>query len=92
MSSKPNAGVSLAISAGLASVLVAAILVALKLWALGGTGALSIADFAILGWAWRHERHKVDLADFPNVKRWYDALMARPGVQRGFAVPLRHAA
>src|SRR5689334_14813253 len=33
-------------------------------------GALSIADFAILGWAWRHERHKVDLKDFPNVKRW----------------------
>ncbi len=27
---------------------------------------LSIADFAILGWAWRHPRHKVDLADFPK--------------------------
>ena len=27
----------------------------------------SIADFAILGWAWRHPRHKVDLAEFPNV-------------------------
>jgi len=53
-------------------------------------GDLSIADFAILGWAWRHERHKVDLADFPHVRRWYEALMARPGVQRGFAVPLRH--
>jgi GST-like protein len=49
---------------------------------------ISIADFAILGWAWRHERHKVDLADFPNVKRWYEAMMARPGVQRGFAVKL----
>jgi GST-like protein len=47
---------------------------------------LSIADFAILGWAWRHPRHKVDLAEFPNVKRWYDAMMARPGVARGFAV------
>ena len=53
-------------------------------------GELSIADFAILGWAWRHERHQVDLADFPHVQRWYRALMARPGVQRGFAVPLRH--
>ncbi len=53
---------------------------------------LSIADFAILGWVWRHERHKVDLAEFPHVKRWYERLMARPGVQRGFAVPLRHAA
>ena len=54
--------------------------------------ALSIADFAILGWAWRHPRHKVDLAEFPNVQRWYQALMARPGVMRGFAVPLRRAA
>jgi GST-like protein len=26
---------------------------------------LSIADFAILGWAWRHQRHQVDLSDFP---------------------------
>jgi GST-like protein len=51
-------------------------------------GPLSVADFAILGWAWRHERHKVDLADFPNVRRWYDTLMARPGVQRGFSVAL----
>ena len=51
-------------------------------------GALSVADFAILGWAWRHERHRVDLADFPAVRRWYDALMARPAVQRGFAVRL----
>ena len=49
---------------------------------------VTIADFAILGWAWRHERHKVDLADFPHVKRWYEAMMARPGVQRGFAVAL----
>jgi GST-like protein len=49
---------------------------------------LSVADFAILGWAWRHERHKVPLADFPNVGRWYAALMARPGVKRGFEVKL----
>jgi len=51
-------------------------------------GALSIADFAILGWAWRHERHQVNLDEFPNVKRWYEALMARPGVKRGFEVAL----
>jgi GST-like protein len=50
--------------------------------------ALSIADFAILGWAWRHPRHKVDLAEFPDVKRWYEAMMARPAVTRGFAVKL----
>jgi GST-like protein len=51
-------------------------------------GELSIADFAIVGWAWRHERHGVDLADFPNVRRWYDAMMDRPGVRRGFEVAL----
>jgi GST-like protein len=51
-------------------------------------GELSIADFAVLGWVWRHERHQVDLADFPNVKRWYEAMLARPGVQRGLSIPL----
>ena len=53
---------------------------------------LSIADFAIVGWAWRHTRHRIDLADYPNVRRWYDAMLARPGVARGFAVPLERAA
>ncbi len=52
-------------------------------------GDLSIADFAILGWVWRHPRHQVDLAQFPHVKRWFDQLMARPAVQRGFAVALK---
>jgi GST-like protein len=51
-------------------------------------GELSVADFAILGWAWRHERHQVSLDEFPNVKRWYEGLLARPAVQRGFAVKL----
>jgi GST-like protein len=51
-------------------------------------GPLSVADFAILGWAWRHPRHKVELSDFPQVKRWYDALMARPAVKRGMEAKL----
>jgi GST-like protein len=51
-------------------------------------GELSIADFAILGWVWRHPRHKVDLAEFPQVRRWYESLMARPAVRRGFEVKL----
>jgi GST-like protein len=29
----------------------------------------------------------VNLADFPNVKRWYDAINARPTVTKGMAVP-----
>jgi len=51
-------------------------------------GEPSVADFAILGWAWRHERHLVPFDDLPNVAAWYDRLMARPGVKRGFEVPL----
>jgi GST-like protein len=54
-------------------------------------GSLSIADFALLGWVWRHQRHQVDLADFPNVGRWYSSMMSRPAVIRGFAVPMRKA-
>ncbi|MGA9868026.1 MAG: glutathione binding-like protein [Acetobacteraceae bacterium] len=51
-------------------------------------GDVSIADFAILGWAWRHERHQVDFAEFPNVARWYRQMMARPATARGFEVAL----
>ncbi len=53
-----------------------------------GGEAVSVADFAIMGWAWRHERHQIDLGDFPNVRRWYDAMMGRPGTKRGFEVAL----
>ncbi len=49
---------------------------------------VSIADFAILGWAWRHERHKVDLAEFPSVQRWYTDMMSRPATRRGYEVAL----
>ena len=54
-----------------------------------GGSDVSIADFAIVGWVWRHARHQVDLAEFPNVQRWYDGMMARPGTARGFEVALR---
>jgi GSH-dependent disulfide-bond oxidoreductase len=47
----------------------------------------SIADIATYPWVSRHEWHKVDLNDFPGVKRWYDAISARPAVQKGMNVP-----
>ncbi|MEL6640462.1 MAG: glutathione S-transferase N-terminal domain-containing protein [Pseudomonadota bacterium] len=49
---------------------------------------LSIADFAIWPWAARFDYHKVDLNDFPNVKRWYLALADRPAFERGYRQPL----
>jgi GST-like protein len=47
----------------------------------------SIADIATYPWVARHEWHRVDLAAFPAVKRWYDTIGARPAVARGMAVP-----
>lgn len=51
-------------------------------------GEPSIADFAILGWAWRHERHEVPFDDLPNVAAWYARMMSRPATARGFEVAL----
>jgi GSH-dependent disulfide-bond oxidoreductase len=50
-------------------------------------GEYSIADIATYPWVARHEWHKVALADFPNVARWYEAIGARPAVARGMRVP-----
>ena len=47
----------------------------------------SIADIATYPWVARYEWHKVDLNDFPGVKRWFDAISARPAVQKGMNVP-----
>jgi GSH-dependent disulfide-bond oxidoreductase len=49
-------------------------------------GEYSIADMATYPWVARFEWHKVALAEFPNVDRWYKALGARPAVQRAMAV------
>ena len=50
-------------------------------------GEYSIADIASFPWVARHEWHQIELGDFPNVKRWYDAIGVRPAVQRGMKVP-----
>ena len=51
-------------------------------------GDYSIADIATYPWVSRHEWHKTDLAQYPNVKRWFDQISARPAVQRGMLVPV----
>jgi len=50
-------------------------------------GDYSIADIAVWPWATRFEWQEVDLAEFPNVRRWYAAVAARPAVQKGYHVP-----
>ena len=46
----------------------------------------SMADIITFPWIRNPERRNIDLADYPNVKRWHDAIAARPAVQRGVAV------
>jgi GST-like protein len=46
----------------------------------------SIADIATFPWIRNPQRRAIDLAEFPNVQRWHDAIAARPAVQRGCAV------
>jgi GST-like protein len=50
-------------------------------------GDYTIADMITYPWVARHEWHKTDLNAFPNVKRWFDAMSARPAVRKGMAVP-----
>lgn len=47
----------------------------------------SVADIAIWCWASRFEYQRIDLDDYPEVRRWYLRLAERPAYQRGYAVP-----
>ena len=49
----------------------------------------TIADVATFPWTARWEWHGLEngLNGYPNVKRWYDAIRARPAVRRGYDVP-----
>ncbi len=45
-------------------------------------GDYSIADMATFPWIRLHERQGQDMADFPNLKRWFDTIAARPAVAK----------
>lgn len=49
-------------------------------------GDYSIADMACIGWVRPYENQGQKLEDFPHLKRWFDAVLARPAVQRGIEV------
>jgi GST-like protein len=49
-------------------------------------GEYSIADMALIGWVKGYERREIDIAEFPNVKRWIDMMLARPAVAKGIAI------
>lgn len=47
----------------------------------------SIADMAMWPWISRYEWQEINLADFPNVQAWYQRLLARDAVVKGYHVP-----
>ena len=53
-------------------------------------GDYSIADIACFPWLRRPERQGQSHDDFPHLKRWFDAIAARPAVQRGVEVLAEH--
>jgi len=49
-------------------------------------GEYSIADMMSWPWVVPYERLDQDLNEFPNLKRWFETIKARPAVERGFAI------
>jgi GST-like protein len=49
-------------------------------------GDYSIADMAAYPWIVPHAKQGQDLNDFPHLKRWFDAIAARPATRRAYAL------
>jgi GST-like protein len=49
----------------------------------------SIADIATVPWMQLRTNEVVDIAQFPNVARWIEAILRRPAVQKGLSIPPR---
>ena len=49
-------------------------------------GEYSIADMASIGWTRSYKNQGQELEDFPHLKRWFDAILARPAVERALGV------
>jgi len=47
-------------------------------------GEFSIADMACYPWVVPHKRQEQNLDEFPDLKRWFEAICARPAVVRAY--------
>lgn len=50
------------------------------------TDEYTVADIATFPWTRSWKNQGIELDEFPNVKRWFDEINARPAVQRGVKV------
>ena len=51
------------------------------------SGSYSIADMAVWPWVSRFEWQGIDLGEFANARRWYEAIATRDAVARGYDKP-----
>ena len=49
-------------------------------------GDYSIADMACYPWVVPYERQQMNLDDFPNLKRWFNAIKERPATIRAYQI------
>ena len=47
-------------------------------------GQYTIVDMACWPWIVTYKSQQIDLEEFPEIRRWYDALKTRPGLRRGY--------
>lgn len=52
-------------------------------------GTYSIADIASYPWIVPHTRQGIKLEEFPDLKRWFDTMGARPAVKRAYDLATR---
>ena len=46
----------------------------------------SIADMACYPWIVPHQRQRQNLDEFPQLKRWFETIRARPATERAYAL------
>lgn len=46
----------------------------------------SIADMATYPWVVAHERQRIDLAEYPAVRNWFERVKSRPATQKAYAL------
>ena len=55
-------------------------------WMISGTAFKPYVYRALIGWVKGYDRQGVEIAEFPNVKKWVDRMLARPAVAKAIEI------